>query len=97
MGEAPSHSTPDEYSGFIRSISEELQAVSDELSVGDGERAMDEAGALAGRKAAEDRIAAMKAGKPDKRDSALMKKIKQWSEEGKKIPKHLTVGRMSDD
>ena len=53
--------------------------------------------AVTGRKAAEDRIAAMKAGKPDKRDSALMKKIKQWEEEGKKIPKHLTVGRMSDD
>ena len=32
MEKAPSHSTPGEYSGFIRSISEELQAVSDELS-----------------------------------------------------------------
>ena len=34
MEEAPSHTTPGEYSGFIRSISEELQAVSDELSAG---------------------------------------------------------------
>ena len=29
--------------------------------------------------------------------NALMKNINRWSEEGKDIPKHLTVGRMSGD
>ena len=30
-------------------------------------------------------------------ESALMQNINRWSEEGKAIPKHLTVGRMSGD
>jgi hypothetical protein len=30
-------------------------------------------------------------------ENALMKTINRWSEEGKEIPKELTVGRMDDE